>query len=89
MRTPYGQQSSDTDDPPLADDPAMTTNAASAIMVELCSGFQAFDSRLDYLNDHLDRMGERIEHNDTRIGKAEERLSTVDDKTSSLMKCLE
>ncbi|KAJ1145527.1 hypothetical protein NDU88_011813 [Pleurodeles waltl] len=58
-------------------------------MVELRADFQAIDMRLNSLNVRLVHMGGRIERHSTHICEAEQRLHTVEDKTSTLTERME
>ncbi|KAJ1153874.1 hypothetical protein NDU88_006632 [Pleurodeles waltl] len=53
------------------DDAELMANA-TAILSELCAGFMAINARFDRIAGHLDRMGERPDHQDTRLDQAED-----------------
>mgnify|MGYP002804780262 CR=1 FL=1 len=60
-----------------------------SIMAELKTGFRAIDARFDTIMTPLDRMGERLDKQDTRIQNAEGRVSTLEDTSAAVVKRLE
>ena len=59
-----------------------------AIMSELKMGFRAIDVRFNTITASLEQMDERLDRQNTRIGEAERRISTLED-TSTIVKSLE
>ncbi|KAJ1218385.1 hypothetical protein NDU88_005965 [Pleurodeles waltl] len=61
----------------------------NAILMELCAGFRAINTRFDTMASHLDRMGKRLDRHNMRMAHSEDRISKVEDTTSKMGKRLE